>query len=144
MKESSGANRHIHYLTDSVKKKLNIPGRQFIYYNCLFCHAPKMSSFGHDPLFFIICLNNTKFFLESIMFLIIIRNLSLSKGYSRVPYLNDIGTVLLSLNIKTKEPSPCLPNSLPSTNISLFSGLIYIYRILLRHLFRFSRHLSSL
>ena len=55
-----------------------------------------MSSFGHDPLFFIICLNNTKFFLEIIMFLIIIRNLSLSKGYSRVPYLNDIETVLSS------------------------------------------------
>ena len=59
-----------------------------------------MSSFGHDPLFFIICLNNTTFFLESIMFLIIIRNLSLSKGYSRVPYLNDIGTVLLSFAVE--------------------------------------------
>ena len=106
MKESSGANRHIHYLTDSVKK-LNIPGRQFIYYNCLFCHAQKMSSFGHDPLFFIICLNNTKFFLESIMFLIIIRNLSLSKGYSRVPYLNDIAPRPLSfLNCKYKKTCP--------------------------------------
>ena len=39
------------------------------------------------------------------MFLIIIRNLSLSKGYSRVPYLNDIGTVpgFRTLSVRGRE-----------------------------------------
>ena len=71
-----------------------------------------MSSFGHDPLFFIICLNNTKFFLESIMFLIIIRNLSLSKGYSRVPYLNDIGCVPVTQKQRLARPFIFLYNPL--------------------------------
>ena len=53
---------------------------QFLYYNCLFCHAQKMSFLGHDPIIFMMYLDNITFVLESIVFDDSYNALNLPKG----------------------------------------------------------------